>query len=893
MSRKRYFYVDIARKHPGFFRSIRWFWKPSYVGASVLVILWGQLLNLLVIGTMQAPVLAKVPENAPIVQSLPDPSQLAQQGKSLYQEEKFADAAKVWQQAAQVYQSLGDKFNQAKVLSLMSLAFQQLGQWQQGSFAIAQSLEILQNNQLQTKESKLILAQVLNTQGHLQLALGQAEQALTTWEQATATYKQVGNNAGITGSLINQVQALQYLGLYHRANETLTQLEKNLQTQPDSLLKATALRSLGNVLRVVGDLDKSQRILQQTLTLAQKLKSPEEIAASYVSLGTTAQAQHDFPSALQFYQQAQATSTSLITRIQAQLNQLDLSVETKSGSDAQVLWTQIQPEIINLPASRAAVYAQINFAQNLMQLRQSDISNAPSRTQIGQVLATAVQQARNIKDTRALAYALGYLGGLYEQTQQYSDAQDLTQQALNLAETIEASDIAYRWQWQLGRLYKAQGNVTKALANYSQAVNILQSLSSDLVAMHPDVQFSFKESVEPVYREFLELSLQQTGNQQITQENLKQARQTMESLQLAELENFFGSACLDAKVEIDRVVDRDKSAATIYAIILADRLEIIIKLPGQQELRHYTTIVDRDTVEKTILDLGEYLRDITRTFQVKKQSQKLYDWLIRPAEAELVKSDIKTLVFVLDGSLRNIPMAVLYDKEQQKYLVEKYAIALTPGLQLTNPKPLQQVKLNVLSGGVSEKRQIGNLEFPPLKNVARELEAIQSEVSKTKQLFNQTFTETNLQNQIKKVPFSVVHLATHGKFSSNPEETFILAWDRLVKVKDFVNLFRQSGSSQSNAIELLVLSACQTATGDKRAALGLAGVAVRAGARSIVATLWSVDDEFSSKFMSYFYRELKTGVTKAQALQHAQIAVLNNEKRPYFWAPYVLVGNWL
>ncbi|WP_375477666.1 CHAT domain-containing protein [uncultured Nostoc sp.] len=598
--RKRCFHIYILRKHRSFFRSIRWFLKTSYLGASLLLILWGQFFNLLVIGTMQTPVFAKLPENAPIVQSLPNPSQLAQQGKSLYQQEKFADAAKVWQQTAQVYQSLGDKPNEAEVLSLMSLAYQQLGQWQQASVAIAQSLEILQNNQLQTKESKLILAQALNTQGNLQLALGQTDQALTTWEQASATYKQAGNNTGVIGTLINQAQALQHLGFYHRANETLTELEKTLENQPDSLLKATAVRSLGNALRVVGDLDKSRRILQESLTLAQKLKSPQEIAASWVSLGTTAQAQQDFASALKFYQQAQAASTSLITGIQAQLNQLDLLVETKSWSDAQVLWTQIQPEIINLPASRAAIYAQINFAQNLMRLRQSDTFNAPSQTQIGQLLATAVQQARNIKDTRALAYALGYLGGLYEQTQQYSEAQDLTQQALNLAETIEASDIAYRWQWQLGRLYKAQGNITKAIANYSQAVNILKSLSSDLVAMHPDVQFSFKESVEPVYREFIELSLQQTGNQQFTQENLKQARKTIESLQLAELDNFFGSACLDPKVEIDRLVDQDKSAATIYAIILAGRLEIIIKLPDRKELRHYTTVIDQNTVENTI-----------------------------------------------------------------------------------------------------------------------------------------------------------------------------------------------------------------------------------------------------------------------------------------------------
>ena len=363
----------------------------------------------------------------------------------------------------------------------------------------------------------------------------------------------------------------------------------------------------------------------------------------------------------------------------------------------------------------------------------------------------------------------------------------------------------------------------------------------------------------------------------------------IESLQLAELDNFFRSACLNAKQAIDPVVDKkDQRAAVIYPIILPQSLDVILKLPNQ-ELRYYKNLIAQDKLENIVADLRKNLLDVSATVAVRAESQQIYDWLIRPAEAELAKSGIKTLVFVLDGSLRNLPMAALYDKQQQKYLVEKYAIALTPGLQLLDPKPLQQVQLNVLTGGVGEER----LGFPRLQNVPQELKGIRTEIPRSEELLNQNFTEQNLQKQLQLAPFSVVHLATHGEFSSDPEKTFILTWDQLVKVKDFDSLLRLSGQSKSRAIELLVLSACKTAEGDKRAALGLAGVAVRAGARSTLATLWSVDDQYTAALMSEFYRQLKTGVSKAEALRHAQLAVFATQKNPYIWAPYVLVGNWL
>ncbi|NMG09336.1 CHAT domain-containing protein, partial [Brasilonema sp. UFV-L1] len=518
-----------------------------------------------------------------------------------------------------------------------------------------------------------------------------------------------------------------------------------------------------------------------------------------------------------------------------------------------------------------------------------------------QILASAVQQAQSLQDKRAESYAFGTLGNLYEINQQFPEAQKLTEKALFMAQSLHASDIVYQWQWQLGRIHNQQGDQKGAMSYYSQAFNTLQTLRSDLVAINPDMQFSFRESVEPVYRELVALLLQ-TENESIEYQenqkpenpkNLQQARFVMESLQIAELDNFFRSACLTAKQELDPVVDKkDPRSAVFYPIILPDRLEVILKLPNQ-DLRHYKTVIAEEKVEGVVENLREYLRDVTRTSQVKQLSQQIYDWLIQPASADLNKSGIKTLVFVLDGVLRNIPISVLYDKQQQKYLVEKYAIAVAPGLQLLEPKPLQKIKLNTLVAGVAAERALENRKFPPLENVPRELKQIQSQVPKTEELLNQKFTENNLQNQLQFAPFAVVHLATHGEFSSDPEKTFVLTWDKLLKVKEFDNLLRVSDTKRSSTIELLVLSACKTALGDKRAALGLAGVAVQAGARSTLATLWSVDDEYTADLMSRFYQELKAGVNKAEALRRAQLAVFAQQKSPYFWAPFVLVGNWL
>ena len=842
----------------------------------------------------------------PAVQSsAQNASQLVQEGLQRYQSGQFAAAVTLWQQAADAFagtgdnpnESASDRLNRAMVLSNLALAYHQLGQWSEANQAIATSLQLLQTER-STDDRLKILAQALNTQGRLQLAQGQTEQALATWEKATKVYQQVGDKTGVARSLINQAQALRVLGFYQRVKDTLEQANQVLQDQPDSALKAAELLSFGDALRLVGDLKKSQEKLQQSLVIAQQLQSPPAITAALLSLGNTAYAQQQFDEALKYYQQAIATSGSPTTTLQAQLNQLRVLIETKKWTEAQALGTKIGPQLASLPVSRTAIYAQINFTQSLMKLwsQESRVRSQEPATPLSsaQILKTAQKQAKELGDQRAQSYTIGYLGQIYEQTQQWSEAQALTEKALLLAQSSNAPDIAYLWQWQLGRLLKAQADTgkgnsssyTSAVAAYKEAINTLSSLRNDLVATNLDLQFSFRESVEPVYRQLVSLLLQLDGTQS-SQENIQLARQVIESLQLAELDNFFREACLTARPEqIDRV---DPKAAVIYPIILPDRLEVVLSVPNQP-LRHYATAISPSDLESVLNKMRRSLRRTSLEQERLLLFQKVYDWLVRPAESVLSANGIKTLVFALDGSLKNLPMAALHDGQQ--YLVEKYSIALTPSLQLLQPRPLVREQIQLLVGGLSEARQ----NFLPLPGVEIELKQIKDKIPAAQVLLNQQFTSTTLQNQIKAVSFPVVHLATHGQFSSDAENTFILAWDKRINVKELGGLLQAQERNDRKPIELLVLSACQTAAGDNRAALGLAGVAVRSGARSTLATLWSVDDQSTSSFMSEFYQTLtQSQVTKAEALQHAQLVLLKQPefKHPYYWAPFVLIGNWL
>jgi len=237
--------------------------------------------------------------------------------------------------------------------------------------------------------------------------------------------------------------------------------------------------------------------------------------------------------------------------------------------------------------------------------------------------------------------------------------------------------------------------------------------------------------------------------------------------------------------------------------------------------------------------------------------------------------------------LRVIPFAALHDG--RNFLIERYATAVAPSLQLIDPKPLAAGGRTALILGVAQ----GVQGFVDLPNVPREVAAVQ-QIEGGKVLVDAGFNTAQFAAELKQVPYSVVHIASHGQFNTDPKQTFVLAYDRQLTMDDLEADIKY-GERRTNALELLVLSACETASGDDRAALGLAGVALKAGARSAVASLWYISDQASGDLVTDFHRNLKSGMSKAQALRGAQrhLAASQRYAHPAYWAPFLLIGNWL
>ena len=910
--------------------------------------------------------------------------QCEQEARAAYHAGQFGDAAAAFETAARLYQQSGQP-DQAKESQInQARALQALGLY-------SRAIMVLQAV-LQTPKPPTLLLEDLS---RIQHAIQNSNQ---------------NENANKRMCEIQEPNEIYWDGA----------IQKRLGVIPTSPTTVFALRSLGDALQIAGDLEQSQILLQHSLELAKALDLTNSLAPTYLSLGNLArtqaianlklnnmtsdqaiaqlQQQKDLSpmqqvlqcrrtvaaqafisrtnKALDYYQQAANPDiNSPLIQAQARLNSLSLRLDRQQWSDAAPDTPMLYPLLDSLPPSRATVYAHINLAQSLMRLSENSSELADPLSQAAQLLATAQQQASDLGVPQTESYVLGELGALYERTNQWSEAKAFTQQALqktngvsatSIPLTVNDTDLAYRWYRQLGTILKAEGDREAAIAAYENAVSILQTqLSLDVASSNLNYKVSFRqETQEPVYKEFMELMLEED---EPSQPDLQQVRELSSSLLKDELTSFLQEPCtVPTATQIDGIINREATdTAVIYPIIFADRLEVIVKLPGDPELLHYRQTfseLDQPLTQDQFLDNIANLKlalEEDYTFEaVKTRSKRLYDLIVKPAEAKLEEKNIKTLVFTLDNQLQPIPMAALYDGE--KYLIEKYATAEFLGLSIAS-EPSQSQGLSIIAAGVSSvpdqlPTRVQN-QFQPLENVEKELDKI-SELEKTGEgddisvttLLNEDFTLTNFNRRLNEDSFQVVHLATHGQFSFNPEETFLLVNDKtdmlpeetapldiatkesdpddaatngdltdpnlqengmtdttpeeeamadpLVEVEELAALFRRRGRIRPEAIELLVLNACETAAGDSLATLGLAGAAVRAGANSAIASLWTLEDAPSVDFSELLYENLRQGFSKAEALRRVQLELLQNPKyqqyhHPRYWAPYILAGNWL
>ncbi|HEY9646857.1 MAG TPA: CHAT domain-containing protein, partial [Chroococcidiopsis sp.] len=343
-----------------------------------------------------------------------------------------------------------------------------------------------------------------------------------------------------------------------------------------------------------------------------------------------------------------------------------------------------------------------------------------------------------------------------------------------------------------------------------------------------------------------------------------------------------------------------------------DVLDLLLVLPDGKVIRHRVDGVTRAMVVSGNQNL---LRAITSPYYLQTTrylapAQQLYQWIIAPLKDDLVAAEIENIAFVVDSGLRTMPMAVLHDGQQ--FLVEQYSIGMMPSLSLTDTRYQDIRNLPVLAMGASDFDSLADLPAVPL-----ELQTVASESRESVQLLNGDFTLANLLKERRDRSFGIVHLATHAVF--NPGEldnSFIQLGDRRLGLDQLRQL-----QFNNPPVELLVLSACQTALGDPSAELGFGGLAVQAGVKTVLASLWSVSDTGTLGFMSEFYHQLRQAPTRSEALRQTQIAMLRGEIRiengqlivaddqtiplppdlasdsalnfrhPYYWAAFTMIGN--
>ncbi len=570
-----------------------------------------------------------------------------------------------------------------------------------------------------------------------------------------------------------------------------------------------------------------------------------------------------------------------------------------------------------------------------------------------------------------------------------------TKQELESADRLGAKDLGVQLLWQAGRLAIAAQQPTLARQYYAQAIADLDQLRIDLGSLETDWRYDFRDAIAPLYQDYLALLLPKPDDAahsdraiSTDHDDLTQAITTLQSLQLAELDDFFGEACaIPQKFEIAQLDDptlqgKYRQTALLATVVLPDRTETIIAFPegenpgqGDAVSRQWLRFSNPSRQSEVQFDLTQWLESLQdaeidqRTLD--RRTQGVYNRYFRAAIAAMEQATsanaIDTILFLPDSGFRSVPLGALRP-EAGDYLLEHYDIAVIPSFDLiaTDPEVRSRSRLRTLAVGRSKFEDgsainraiasLSNAQSPQnpeglilydLDNVVSEILGIVDLLPQSSYLLDEDFLSDRLAETIASRRYDVAHIATHGSFGALAAQTFIVAQDGPIPFDRLGQLLRSNDPTRATDLDLVIFSACQTAEGSDRAVLGMAGMGLRAGVRSTIGSLWNVDDLSTSLIMQMFYRYRRDGLGKAAALAAAQrdaitgkldaiaqrirdyesegyetpeahqratteargglVSATNDDtddtdatiattqrsfKSPYFWSPFVLVGDW-
>ncbi|MBL8051971.1 MAG: CHAT domain-containing protein, partial [Nitrospira sp.] len=629
-------------------------------------------------------------------------------------------------------------------------------------------------------------------EGALAFERGAFSTALSHWKQAAELYKSSGNTPAQVEALVLSSQASLGLGQSKQALQSLELALGLAQKSGDPLVEAPILGHLGRTYLTMRQLPQASEFLRQASALGRKQDSSPLLATTLNDLGILMVLQQQDQNALDTFQEsvthAQSVGLPLLAataRTNAARAWLRLKQATNSRLTLDAALEQLQKVT---PPSRQTALGLIGIAvtyQRLLPHLPQEHDALLLRT------AGALQEsstiAERLGDKRTLSYALGYLGQLYETSFRMDEALQLTRRAVFAAQSVDAPESLYRWQWQLGRQLATIGQLDQAIASYRQATLTLQPIRAELTQASSDGVVGEQDTVKPLFFELADLLLQRaslTDDITAVDADLRAARDAIEAYKTAELRDYFKDECVDAVRSRLTTFDRlSADTAVVYPIMFNSRLELLMSLPSG--LKRISVPVSADQLTQEIRAFRRLVEKRT-TREYLPHAQQLYDWLIRPLETDLSQLNISTLVIVPDSALRTIPLAALHDGTS--FLVSKFALAMTPGLTLTDPRPLNRDKLRFLTAGLTTAVQ----GFPALPYVANEVESIQ-QLYKSDQLLNNAFQTSRLERELRKGQYGGLHIATHGKFSTDVNDSYLLTFDGKLTMQtldQLIGLFR-------------------------------------------------------------------------------------------------------
>jgi len=863
---------------------------------------------------------------------------------------QYTKAIDSYQQSLSIYRDIGNRIGEAASLGSLGNVFKSQGQYPKAIEFYQQSLKIQRDIHYRKDE-----ANSLNNLGNAYGDMGEYPKAIEFYTQSLIIYRYIHDLDGEAASLGNLGTAYGDMGEYPKAIEFYAQSLSIKRNINDRNGEALSLINIGNTYDDLGQYPKAIEFYEQSLEIQRDIGDRKGEAASLGSLCNTYNHMGQYPKAIEFYEQS--------LEIQRDIGDRNGEASSLTGLGSSYGLLQQYPKAIEF-------YEQSLEIQRDIGDRNGEASSLNNLGTVYRYLGKyakafefyeqSLRIQRDIDDREGEGHSLNNIGSLLEKQQKLELAIVFYKQSVNVREGIRQglrqlpheqqesyTQTVARTYRRLADLLISQGRLLEAqqvlellkiqeLRDFTRNARAggetdgiaLSHLEQDILDKYGTLIAFGSKLYECEQKKCSTLSQLRDQLDQLTRNFNQDTNTFRKTLQerlakdpsLLEPEQVRNTA--------DKIVTAEPGTILVYPLVLKDKIRILLATRAGEKgvvFRTFETPVTQEQLWSKVSQFRTQLSNPNDEKELKATSQELYNWLIKPLEGEIKDKNVHHLVFSLDRSTRYIPMAALFDGKQ--YLIERYAISTILNAGLTDVKdhlPKNKQDISVLAMGVSKAFP----GFDALKNVPSELANIVQQTGKTNagifpgsEYLDEAFNFRSLRDHLQGI--KILHIATHGKFESGrPADSFILSGtgDKLT-VEQIQTLQNYMADTH-----LVVLSACETALGgidtDGIEMSGISFYFLTNGAKTVIASLWVVNDASTSELMQQFYQNLSTGtMTKSEALREAQIAMIQgknlsssnrdrssvnmlgqsknselisrNLSHPYYWAPFILIGNGL